>query len=374
MKNIILLVGLLTGYYGSAQTNFSIKGKVPVRLDVKKVYLTYKLNGKDYQDSSAILNNTYSFKGSVPEATSAHVAAGYNQEIEFRFNRDIANLYIEASDITVIHLDSFSQIEVQGSRSQDTYLKMKSLLKKSDTELASLGAEYNQFMTEGRKEDASKTDAEIDKIMIGRRSVLHDLFLENISSPFAIHILTNYEFSGATPEQVDSLFSLLPPAGRTSPSACTLSSKLEKQLKLGYGRIAPEFTQPDTSGIQVALSSFRGNYLLIDFWASWCRPCRDENPYVVNAFNKYKVNGFHVLSVSLDKQDSKRKWLNAIHEDHLNWTHVSDLQYWNNAVALQYSIESIPQNFLLDPEGKIIAKNLRGESLEKALGKIYYSR
>jgi peroxiredoxin len=207
--------------------------------------------------------------------------------------------------------------------------------------------------------------------MMEQRSILHDLFLENISSPFAIHILTGYENTGALPEQVDSLFAQLPAATRTGPTGIKLSAKLDKQRKLGYGKIAPEFSQPDTSGIPVALSSFRGKYLLIDFWASWCRPCRDENPYVVNAFNKYKDKGFHVLSVSLDKQDGKDKWMKAIHDDQLYWTHVSDLQYWNNAVAVMYSIEAIPRNFLLDRDGKIIGRDLRGETLEKVLKEIY---
>lgn len=135
-----------------------------------------------------------------------------------------------------------------------------------------------------------------------------------------------------------------------------------ENTKVGsIGSQAVDFSQADTEGKQVALSSFRGKYVLVDFWASWCRPCREENPNVVNAFNKYKAKNFTVLGVSLDQ--SKAPWLKAIKNDNLDWTQVSDLKGWNNEVAGKYNVQSIPQNFLIDPQGKIIAKNLRGPEL-----------
>ena len=126
-----------------------------------------------------------------------------------------------------------------------------------------------------------------------------------------------------------------------------------------------EFSQTDTAGKPVTITAFRGKYVLLDFWASWCRPCRQENPNVVAAFDKFKNKNFTIVGVSLDQ--NKKAWLDAIKMDGLNWNHVSDLKGWGNQVAAIFKVSSIPQNFLLDPEGRIIAKNLRGGALQGRL-------
>jgi peroxiredoxin len=131
---------------------------------------------------------------------------------------------------------------------------------------------------------------------------------------------------------------------------------------------APEFSLPDVNGKTITLSSFKGKYVLVDFWASWCLPCRKENPNVVQAYNKYKNKNFTILGVSLDKE--KDDWLGAIETDKLSWTQVSDLQEWNSAAVSTFNFTGIPFNILVDPEGKIIAQSLRGDSLEEKLEEI----
>ncbi|MFT4022241.1 MAG: TlpA disulfide reductase family protein [Flavihumibacter sp.] len=148
-----------------------------------------------------------------------------------------------------------------------------------------------------------------------------------------------------------------------------LYGALELVRKLDIGQPAIDFTLPDTEGKPVSLASFKGNYTLVDFWASWCGPCRAENPFVVSTYGKYKNKGFRILGVSLD--NSKENWLKAIKKDKLTWAHVADLKGWESAAAAVYGIRGIPDNFLLDKDGKIVAKGLRGEALAQKLAEVY---
>lgn len=151
------------------------------------------------------------------------------------------------------------------------------------------------------------------------------------------------------------------------------AQQLEKEMKelkkLMIGAIAPDLSLPDQNGDMLAISDFRGKFLLLDFWASWCGPCRRENPTVVKVYNEYKDKGFEVLSVSLDK--SKEKWLAAIEADGLEWKHISDLKGWKSLASEVYKVKAIPRTYILDGEGRIIAKNLRGDALEKKMAELF---
>jgi peroxiredoxin len=197
------------------------------------------------------------------------------------------------------------------------------------------------------------------------------VFIKAHPDSFASLFLLNNMIRSIPVDQAERLYSELGSTYKQSSYAANIVKMTDAKKVTALGKMAPEFEQPDTAGKIVKLSDFKGQYVLLDFWASWCGPCREENPNVVKAYAAFHPKGFTVLGVSLDQPGKKQAWLDAIHHDGLSWTQVSDLSFWNNAVAKLYGIQAIPQNFLLDKSGKIIAVNIKGGELNKKLREIF---
>ncbi|WP_324676597.1 TlpA disulfide reductase family protein [Hymenobacter sp. GOD-10R] len=180
------------------------------------------------------------------------------------------------------------------------------------------------------------------------------------------------EVVGPVPDHAEAakLYNALSATVRNTPAGKAYGEELDRIKLVAVGQQAPDFTQQTPDGRQVSLADYRGKYVLVDFWASWCGPCRAENPNVIKIYNQFKDKNFDILGVSLDKDQAREKWLKAIQDDKLAWTQVSDLKGWQNQVAMLYWVRAIPQNFLIDPSGKIVATNLRGEALQTTLSKL----
>lgn len=377
MKGIIGFFFALVSLSAQAQTtsNFTISGTATTgNLSVAKVYLQYQSEGNNTMDSSDFVNGKYSFKGNISEPVLARIRVKYLPDAAGKIikpmqGRDLISVFLSKGDITINSIDSFSNITVNGSVAQDDY----STLTKSFQPLnEQMNALYKQFEEAGddvvkKKAIEDKADS-LDKL---QKKMYADFVTNHPNSPIALYCVNVFAGWDINPELVAPLYAKLPATTQQSFSGKNLGDRIAIARKTAIGNVAPEFVQNDTLGNPVALSSFRGKYVLVDFWASWCGPCRRENPMVVKAFQQFKGKGFTIVGVSLDQPGAKEKWMDAIHKDALTWTHVSDLKYWENEVAKQYGIRAIPQNFLLDPSGKIIAKNLNGETLEKKLTEVF---
>jgi peroxiredoxin len=368
MKRLIycvLAVGLVIFSIASwAQTSplagqVIIKGKI-TGLEAGTATLTTEVFGQKQSFNATITQGKFEFTVNQPSPTL------YSMII----NEDQSGRMIFFADNGILQLDlqkgNVGGGKVAGSISNRELNQYNAMIALHDQKLEDIKEVYSGLEPNDKIENKQDSLEQVfDKAVNAREAAIQNWVLQHPKSFVSpLMVVINYGKAGDA-TLLRKLFDAMSTEVKTSYYGNYLENVIVKAEGLNIGKPAPAFSQADANGKPIALESYKGKYVLIDFWASWCGPCRQENPNLVRAYNKFKHKNFDILGVSLD--NNKTNWLQAIEEDQLTWKHVSDLKYFQNEVALQYGVKSIPANFLLDKEGKIIAKGLRGAQLDQAL-------
>jgi peroxiredoxin len=369
MKKLILAM-LLPVIGVAQQKGFTIQGTAPAAKNGCKVYLNYQTDDKVIMDSTAVTNGKFSFKGSVSDLSYGRMVFDHENKGSYWVMNlgDHIYFYIANENYKIAIKDSLERATISGSATHKTYAAYLKQINGGfmniiDSARREMNTAYEKGDTNLQKAIKVKYDNKFEAMRVNEIKYIK----ANPASYYSIISLV--DVSNARPlSEVETLYNGLDPKIQETTSGKELKARFVAARTIQVGKQAPEFEQPDVNGKMVKLSDFRGRYVLVDFWASWCHPCRDENPNLVKAYAVYKDKGLEVLGVSLDDTQTRNAWIKAIEKDGLPWIHVSDLKGWQNQVAVLYGIRAVPQNYLIDPQGKIIAQNLRGEDLTTKLG------
>ncbi|MDQ2719650.1 MAG: AhpC/TSA family protein [Bacteroidota bacterium] len=365
---IVLLIIFLPAALLAQLSTYKIKGKIGNSAS-QIAYLRYTNAEGVHLDSTKIKNGAFIFAGSLDQPRPALLITTRKDPKTNIKHAGFIEFYLESGNISVFSPDSIENAQITGSLINNDNAKLKILLASVNAKIQLLNKKIRAASPEQRKSEEFNDEInEMSHALSQEKKNVYLTFIkENPNSEMSIFALKNYAGPIPNVTEVDAIFNSLSANVRSGKMGLDYAAAINKLKTTAIGAVAPDFTQNDTLGKPVSLRDFKGKFVLLDFWASWCGPCRAENPNVVKNFNKYKDKGFTIIGISLDQPGQREAWLKAINKDGLNWTQLSDLNSYDNAVAKKYNVDAIPQNFLIDPNGKIIAKNVKGELLEKTL-------
>ncbi|MNQ36749.1 Thiol-disulfide oxidoreductase ResA [compost metagenome] len=369
LKSGLLALTLITAITScSKKEGFTINGTI-AGLDKGTVYLenTDEKGNKTIKDSTEIKEGAFTFEGKVAEPLLYSIKLK-GQDYGAFLLLDNEVIKFEAKK------DSIFKAKITGATQYDIYQSYYNNEFKEIQKLAGPIYKLSDSLSQnGNVKPTSEQQAMMDKKWKDLQAFSDDLtdkyIIKNKDKVGAALVISDRIVTYGTPEQVKKYYAVLSPEVRKSFYGQQLKEAIDLNEKTAVGAKAPQFSQTDVNGKIIKLSDYKGKYVLVDFWASWCGPCRKENPNVVLAYKTYHDKGFEVLGVSLD--DKKNLWEKAIEKDGLTWTHVSDLKGWKNEAAVLYGVKMVPTNYLIGPDGKIVAKNLREEVLQSKLKEIF---
>lgn len=355
-KTIILLLVLAVTASCAKEPKFTITGTLEGTESATVILQKRIPGGYEVIDSAMIENGTFEMEGVI----------GYPQMVNLTIKdkRGGLNFFLENSDITINgHADSLFLASVTGSQTQGEFDTYKAAFDESNTEMSKIYDRYREARMAGNEELASSIEKELEALD-AKQNEMKKEFIKNNPSSFVTPTVLNELSYSLEADEMEGLIGGLDTTLNKVQTVVGMKERLVQLKSVSIGQKAPDFTLNDVDGNPVSLYSKLGGdtkLLLLDFWAAWCGPCRQENPNVVRVWNEYNKKGFDVFGVSLDR--TKEDWVKAIADDQLTWTHVSDLKYWDCAPAKQYAVNAIPSNYLLDGNGVIIGHNLRGDAL-----------
>lgn len=376
MKKLLMIAALLP-VAASAQTGkFTITGKIGNLDKPAKVYFDYMdSNGAGKEDSAVVVNGTFKFTGNLTGIGNTRMSLDHTGEGKphsiYAPGADVIYFYFGKENIVINSKDSLSNARFTGSKVYDDFQAYNKQIGGTIMDLTKAANNaYSKATPEQQKDSIfmAGLNASFRKSIDARSEKQYQFAKSNPKSYFALVGLSEAAGSKVDVKKIQPVFTALDPKLKQLDMGKELQQRIEAAGLTSIGSVAPTFTQNDVNGKPVSLADFKGKVVLVEFWASWCVPCRAENPNLVEQYKKYKDKGFEILSVSLD--NSKAAWLAAIEKDGLPWAQVSDLKGWNNAVGRLYGVRAVPQSFLVDRDGKVIGNTLRGETLNKKLAEL----
>ncbi|WP_461790662.1 redoxin domain-containing protein [Pedobacter sp.] len=368
-RRLLIFLLFLSSSMAYGQTNFNILGHGQKMKDGDSLFLSYKEEGRNVFQTVTASNGKFTFTGLIRTPVKANLYRNQNPKYA-DFINDWVEVYIEPGIIKVNSSDTLSNAIVSGTPLNTTLQLLQNRLSSLKEKMRKI-KDPDLFTDEERKDTALLNHSKrvIEQNFYEGTEIKLAFAADYANSQVSLDLLENLSRINSHIFKVEKVYAMLPEHFKRSAKGLTISDRINKKRQVMAGSKAIDFTMKDSNGKAIDLASLSGKYVLLDFWASWCGPCREEHPNLIAAYEKYRAKGFTILSVSIDTE--KSKWLEAIVKDKLTWVQVADLKGNKGEVYLKYGITSIPANFLIDPDGIVIAKDLKGEILKSKLTALF---